>query len=59
MSDYQVYYEGGTVDRHWVAPAGLSLAEARKRRIGILYKTAWGAQQKLVRLTRPSHGSRL
>jgi hypothetical protein len=48
--DLDVYYEGGTVDRHWVAPAGLGIAEAKRQRIGKRYKTREGARQALVRI---------
>lgn len=43
-----VYYLGGTEDRFFVAPAGLSIAEARKQRVSRWYKTEWGARQAQV-----------
>jgi len=48
-SKLAVYYEGGTVDRFWVAPAGLGIAEAKRQRIGKLHKTRWPAQQAMAR----------
>lgn len=42
-----IYYEGGTVDRHWLAPAGLSLTDAKKQRASPLYKTRAGAMRAL------------
>jgi hypothetical protein len=44
-----LYYEGGTRDRHWVAPAGLGIVEAKRQRVSKSYKTRWGAQQALAR----------
>ena len=37
------------VDRYWVAPTGLGISEAKRRRIGVLYKTRRGAEQKARR----------
>jgi hypothetical protein len=48
MTDLTFYYEGGTVDRHWLAPEGLGLVEAKRRRVGKLYKTREGARRALV-----------
>jgi hypothetical protein len=44
----EIYYEGGTVDRFWLAPAGLSLDEARRRREGRLYRTREGVMRALA-----------
>jgi hypothetical protein len=49
-SGLRVYYEGGTRDRHWVAPVGLSLSESYKQRVSKPYKTKWHAQQALARI---------
>lgn len=46
---FAAYYEGGVRDRFWIAPAGLTLAEARKQRASKFYKTRWGVQQALNR----------
>jgi hypothetical protein len=46
-SPLALYYEGGTVDRHWLAPKGLSLTEAKKQRVGKLYRTRWPAMRAL------------
>lgn len=43
-----IYYEGGTVDRHWLAPAGLGISEAKKQRESPLYRTSEGARRALV-----------
>ena len=40
-----IYYEGGTYNRFWLAPAGLSLGEAKKQRVGTLYRTRWPAMK--------------
>lgn len=45
-----LYYEGGTTDRWWIAPAGLTLTDAKAQRIGTLYKTEWSARDRLNRL---------
>jgi len=47
-SNLTIYYEGGTVDRHWLAPAGLGIADAKAQRVGKFYKTREGARRGLV-----------
>lgn len=46
--DLTIYYEGGSVNRFWLAPAGLSLSEAKKQRVGRRLKTREGARRSLL-----------
>lgn len=46
-TELAVYYEGGTVDRFWLAPEGLGIAKAKAWRVGRLYKTRAGATRAL------------
>jgi ribosomal protein S15P/S13E len=51
---HAIYYEGGEVDRHWIAPRAdghpsglLGLTEARERRVSRYYKTREAARRKM------------
>lgn len=48
MTGLDIYYEGGTVDRHWLAPAGLGIREAKRQRQGPRYESREGARRALV-----------
>jgi hypothetical protein len=49
MTNLVIYYEGGTRDRFWLAPAGLGLEEAWKQREGgKSYKIREGARRGLL-----------
>jgi hypothetical protein len=50
LTEYDVYYEGGTVDRFWVAPAGLGMVESRRVKVSKRYRTHEGARRAMLAL---------
>ena len=45
----KVYYEGGEIDRYWLAPLDLGLIEAKRQRCSRLYKTHHNAVKAMLR----------